>query len=350
MSLFDVYPIPWSDRRFQELRGALATTLFERSVIVDVIVAAGLSPGDVYLDQSARLLWRAVLDYAAGQLLLPQLMAEVQGRYPALRAKVDELEATHPRLAAGISEPIPVDDGRWKNFSSGQQERQIVAGQHTLLDVAFLEAGLISSRSVCRIIGSAVSGPFYGTGFRIGPSLILTNHHVLFDWEAGDQPASSVSAEFGYEVGRDGRLLPSTTLTCDTSSIKGEHREDWAVVKTDAPMPDDFPALPLPRGGTIQVDQRVCIIQHPLGLPKKIALAHNLVRYVDPNVVQYWTDTEAGSSGSPVFDEQWRVVALHHQWVEAPDDDGTAYRNQGRSIGRVVERMAMLGVSGVGIE
>ena len=26
----------------------------------------------------------------------------------------------------------------------------------------------------------------------------------------------------------------------------------------------------------------------------------------------YSTDTEAGSSGSPVFNDQWEVVALHH--------------------------------------
>ena len=70
-------------------------------------------------------------------------------------------------------------------------------------------------------------------------------------------------------------------------------------------------------------------MQHPQGLPEKIALAHNLVRYVDAQVVQYWTDTEAGSSDSPVFYDDWRVVALHHQWVESSVGDGHAYRNQG---------------------
>ena len=35
--------------------------------------------------------------------------------------------------------------------------------------------------------------------------------------------------------------------------------------------------------------------------------------------LHYETDTEPGSSGSPVFNDQWEVVALHHASVAAPD-------------------------------
>ncbi len=42
-----------------------------------------------------------------------------------------------------------------------------------------------------------------------------------------------------------------------------------------------------------------------------IGLSHNLVRHVDRDVLQYWTDTKVGSSGAPVFNSRWEVVGLH---------------------------------------
>jgi endonuclease G len=88
----------------------------------------------------------------------------------------------------------------------------------------------------------------------------------------------------------------------------------------------------------------VFIIQHPDGGPKMIGLSHNLVRHVDDDVLQYWTDTKAGSSGSPVFDNRWRVVGLHHRWVAAPEGEGVAYRNQGRRIEPVLAGLQAHGI------
>jgi V8-like Glu-specific endopeptidase len=75
----------------------------------------------------------------------------------------------------------------------------------------------------------------------------------------------------------------------------------------------------------------VNIIQHPAGQSKVIALYHNVVAYVDDRRVQYLTDTLPGSSGSPVFDSQWRVVALHHSggWLTEPGSKKAFFRNEG---------------------
>jgi V8-like Glu-specific endopeptidase len=72
---------------------------------------------------------------------------------------------------------------------------------------------------------------------------------------------------------------------------------------------------------------------------------HNVVRFVDDAVLQYWTDTEAGSSGAPVFDEEWNVVALHHRWVERDVDGTMEFRNQGQRIERVVEELVAAGLT-----
>ncbi|MGL5116431.1 MAG: DNA/RNA non-specific endonuclease, partial [Beijerinckiaceae bacterium] len=56
----------------------------------------------------------------------------------------------------------------------------------------------------------------------------------------------------------------------------------------------------------------VNVIQHPGGMPKMIACRNNRLHDRTPNTLLYETDTQQGSSGSPVFNDDWDVIALHH--------------------------------------
>ena len=84
----------------------------------------------------------------------------------------------------------------------------------------------------------------------------------------------------------------------------------------------------------VRRDNRVNIIQHPLGQPKQISLQNNFVQYVGGNVVQYVTSTLQGSSGSPVFNDAWEVVALHHAGgnISEPTTQQRYFRNEGTLI------------------
>ena len=85
---------------------------------------------------------------------------------------------------------------------------------------------------------------------------------------------------------------------------------DYAIVQLQD-VPEQI--LPLVLKPTAPVrDSRVTIIQHPGGSYKKISLQNNFVEYVDEFVVQYTTSTEPGSSGSPVLNDKFEVVAIHH--------------------------------------
>ena len=57
---------------------------------------------------------------------------------------------------------------------------------------------------------------------------------------------------------------------------------------------------------------------------------------------------DAAGTAHIVFNERWEVVALHHYWVAAPAGDSINYRNQGRRIDRVAERMQLHGVTVAG--
>ena len=64
------------------------------------------------------------------------------------------------------------------------------------------------------------------------------------------------------------------------------------------------------------------IIQHPNGELKQVALRENQLKDILPQFLHYHTDTAPGSSGSPVFNDQWELVALHHSGVPRTDGQG----------------------------
>ena len=67
------------------------------------------------------------------------------------------------------------------------------------------------------------------------------------------------------------------------------------------------------------------IIHHPNGDYKQLSIRENLFTKIMPATLWYESDTSQGSSGSPVFNDQWQVVALHHMGVPAKTIDGKFY-------------------------
>jgi S1-C subfamily serine protease len=336
-------PVRWTDPRVRALHDAASTFVPYRPDIEQVTSAAGLRPGDLPLEQTGRRIWYAAFNLAATQLVLPQLIDQIEAFAPGFASRLTELRQETPPLPREASQPPRVDE--YTGFSpAARQERQIVAGMPTLLDVRFLALGIERAKSVCRIEARFANDVSLGTGFRIGEHRILTNHHVVFDEDNGDSPAQTVQVQFGKELGVDGKPLHPITVNAHAGAkLRGERAHDWAVVELIEPPPFEVPVLAItgPARPVVR-DDRVVIIQHPRGLDKKIALTHNLVRSANDEVIQYWTDTDEGSSGSPVFNETWEVVALHHASVELGSQDEYGYCNQGRTIALIADRVAQI--------
>ena len=82
--------------------------------------------------------------------------------------------------------------------------------------------------------------------------------------------------------------------------------------------------------------QSVSLIQHPKGNYKEIVLYGNRVQAVYQNFIQYETDAEPGSSGSPLFNEQWQLVGIHHSaLIDAEENEVIGYL--GTRICRIVQ-------------
>ncbi len=238
-----------------------------------------------------------------------------------------------------VSGPVVDRDLRWRGDFSGDMLERIMGQQNSMLPVSFLETGLQRSRSVARI---RLSNGTLGTGFLTNKNILVTNHHVI----ENEEQAKGAVVQFNFQQTAAGLDLEPVSFSCaPEDGFSTSVVDDWTLVKVKGDANSGW--------GTIEVlsvnlnkVERVNIIQHPSGGPKQIAIYHNVVAYADDKRVQYLTDTLPGSSGSPVFDDSWRVVALHHSggWIMEPGTKSQVFRNEGININCVVEGLAQSGL------
>ncbi len=201
-----------------------------------------------------------------------------------------------------------------------------ILAKNDLMAVNFLERGARAARPVGRIRVRLANGSAgFGTGFLVSPRLLLTNNHVLPDAES----ATLSRVEFDYQDGVDGHPLQAVVFDLEpTVLFLTDASLDYSLVavKTVAQNNirlDSFGWHPLIEAeGKVIIGESVSIIQHPNGEPKQVALRENLLIDVLPNFLHYQTDTAPGSSGSPVFNDQWELVALHHSGVPKRNANG----------------------------
>src|SRR5262249_27514925 len=93
----------------------------------------------------------------------------------------------------------------------------------------------------------------------------------------------------------------------------------------------DWQWLPLSgERGKSDVGDYLTIIQHPNGERKQVCVRENKLLKFEADTLWYAADTLGGSSGSPVFNRFWQVVALHHSGVPRKDKDGNWLTTDGR--------------------
>jgi hypothetical protein len=236
-------------------------------------------------------------------------------------------------------------------------QKEAIVGIDDMVDFPFLAAGAEAGGSVARITvprfenGVAIStnngSPWVmrGTAWVLGPQLLVTNHHVLNARRNEEGSAATADferqgkeslVEFDYDTGRD-------PVPAKVESVVALSKDlDYAVFK----IGDEVQRPPL-RLATKKIILSatsylpVNIIQHPRGLHKRVAFRNNLVSRADNDTIRYFTDTDIGSSGSPVCDDSWQVVALHRgaRYVEGVNFQGksTAYVNFGTQIQAICE-------------
>lgn len=235
-----------------------------------------------------------------------------------------------------------------------------------MFDHAPSEAARTAGHPVARIVNTIDPGlqaEGYGSGFLVHPELLLTNWHVFPEV----RDATGAGANFGYEEGERGLQLGLTYALEPERFFVSNEDLDFALV---AVAPQAVTGQPLGQWGTIMpsaatakilVGQPINIVQYPDGGPKKYATTNNtLVDILDDGFLQYLTDTQEGSSGSPTFSAAWELVGLHHAgvpevrngkimtvdgtvWTEEMGDDAVNWiANEGIRISAIVKVLSQI--------
>ncbi len=245
---------------------------------------------------------------------------------------------------------------------SGQDLERIINDGIDFLDVASWRSNLgVAETRVCRIELLLNNGDrSYGTGFLIGSerdklnkgNTILTNFHVIEPIINNKARAEDVVLRFDYKRSEDNITLnPGTPYKlkldedwliasspysqadlkeADENNLPSEDELDFALLRVEGePANDNVGKIFLdvdtefPNRGYFDIEEPsvdlepsepLLILQHPDGDYLKLALDTNADLETNANNtrLRYKTNTLPGSSGSPCFNFNWKLVALHH--------------------------------------
>src|SRR5262249_11449782 len=259
-------------------------------------------------------IWVDILERAGAEGSLRTLLEYIAGEAKASKTLATFIKAlleaenvpADPSPGDKTGPDFPSDVTREEALLFGEYLSESVGGIPDLL--AGSEKVMRWRSSVCHLRVTASNGSLWGgTGTLLTGDRVLTNHHVLFP---KGQKATAVAAQFNYESDAAGQMLASIVVVGDVTTIKSDAPDDWAVITV--PSPAGAIALDLAANvAAAKVTQRALILEHPGGKPKRLAFVRNRISSVADRRVYYLTDTEEGSSGSPVFDTQGQMIAIH---------------------------------------
>lgn len=280
--------------------------------------------------------WERLADGTVPLLAYLRLAVRLGAGVPALNAAAEAL----PRVERATTGAPRID------LAQTPEVKERIIGRDDMVPFAFFRRGMQAAGSVVRLevprfqdgaphmtYGSQTR--YLGTGWLIGAGLLITNHHVLNarnDGEAAageaDLRAQAAAAEVRFDYddkGVAGVVTVLSELVCWDPDL------DYAIARVDDQGRRSLsltakPVGPVDKDSYLPVN----IIQHPDGRPKLFAVRNNLVTAATDRDLRYFTDTDGGSSGSPVFDDDWKVVGLHRGSTVA-----TGVQYQGREVAYV---------------
>ncbi|MET9341969.1 trypsin-like peptidase domain-containing protein [Nonomuraea sp. NPDC003804] len=275
-----------------------------------------------------------------------------------IRDDVDQLAARAERLVATGQVPVATIErlvGEGVAKGAPLYER-IIAAAADHPPAGFLSRGARAVAAVARIsAGPPGRETPLGTGFMVSPRLLLTTSHVL----PSPAAAGGAVAEFGGEEGAGDR--PGTPvrfrLDPDGCFLTDERLGYTLVLVKAAADGSEAGAIlgwnPLvARQGKIVAGEPVNMAGHPPGHPPgratEISVRHSRLREQTAQRLLYTTGGPGGS-GSPVFNDQWEVVALHHGPADDSPSPGAETDEEVRGSGVPGSGLRGSGVRGSGV-
>ncbi|NEJ69898.1 trypsin-like serine protease [Rhizobium phaseoli] len=206
-------------------------------------------------------------------------------------------------------------DFSWSGSNDALQLQKLFHPDPLDWDVGFLTRAITASSGVCRI---EINGAPGGTGFLISPDLVVTNYHVLGKTDAEiDATAPNVKLRFGALTNEaaqeDEGQLAALDAASPVLSRSPVEKHDFVVLRTDTSKCKGTKPVTLQKTAPAQ-DSNLSVIHHSGGQAMRLQFSPSGVSTVmEPQgKLQYASRTTGGSSGSPCFNDDFAVIAIHH--------------------------------------
>jgi len=195
-----------------------------------------------------------------------------------------------------------------------------VLGDTLYVPIGWYRKGLDRCGRVARVETEFDPDQGFGTGFLVrgsdlkasldGAAYLVTNAHVV---SAKGVPNALTPAQarvsFKALAGAEQRRFKVTGVRWESPPDK----LDCALLELDAAVDGLGEEYPVRNDPPLKGDSaRVYIIGHPRGGTLSFSLNDNRLLDYDGRLIHYRAPTEGGSSGSPVFNESWELIGLHH--------------------------------------
>jgi Trypsin-like peptidase domain len=361
MSWLEDLPLDWTKDETRTVHRLLVEAYPLNATALVLAKNSGLRVQSLNQMTTVELLFREILEKARLADRLLQLLAEVltdpsvEAIHPQLAALVAGHEAKIQRAAierkpslATLALLPPVlevwapDDGEARAMADRAVFEKTINAAAGFLDISIFRTRLAEAEA--RTARIEIEGKAKGTGFLVGDELLLTNWHVVKD-AGGDAGGDGVARLDHLVTGNKGTTESGRAVAfADDWLVASSPHDtvphelgtdgpaqgywDFALVRLAEPVaaqaigPDPAAGGVEPRGHYVldggayryESDEPVLIVGHPDGRPMQLSYASpSQVRVTThQNRIRYQTNTEGGSSGSPVFNREWRVIGLHH--------------------------------------
>ncbi len=235
-----------------------------------------------------------------------------------LRSALLTAEGGHVEIANQSHQLASVKDLK------SDDEYEKILGKDRYKSFKWYLTGLERAAGVAQICDQSGNG--IGTGFLLRgqdihekfkdkPWLLITNAHVISDnpVEQNDIPGSLHPDEVKVRFEASGTKEEFELDTVLFSSPRNEL--DCTILSFSASTNELNNITPFELSQRMPLkgkNQRVYIIGHPKGGNLSFSIDDNLLLDHKEPKIHYRTPTEGGSSGSPVFNQNWKLIALHH--------------------------------------
>jgi hypothetical protein len=185
------------------------------------------------------------------------------------------------------------------------------------IDVKWLQSVLSKLAPAVCLIKVAKLG-ISATGFLIARDLVITNYHVLSSPEDSLlQPDVLRSVQLSFDSATSPNDLKIFTLAQDPVVWSSPISQlDCLLLRVSEDVTAAAAVQPIVANNGVMLEEGagLHILQHPQGASLKLFTSPNSVTEVRPQsgLVRYLSLADHGSSGAPCFDDDQRLVAIHH--------------------------------------